>query len=132
MESRVAAAVEKKRNGYNCAQAIACTYCDLAGMDEETMYQMTQAFGAGFGNMQGTCGAISGACAILGLINSKQGHNKGKTMQDTRQIMNEFYDRNHSVICKELKGIETGTLLRGCDDCVKDAAEFLEKVLGEA
>lgn len=32
MESRVEKAAERKMCGYNCAQAVACTYCDLAGM----------------------------------------------------------------------------------------------------
>ena len=29
-------AVELHKKGYNCAQAVACNYCDLFGMDEET------------------------------------------------------------------------------------------------
>ena len=29
MESRVEKAAERKMCGYNCAQAVACTYCDL-------------------------------------------------------------------------------------------------------
>ena len=36
MESRVEQAAERKMCGYNCAQAVACTYCDLAGIDEES------------------------------------------------------------------------------------------------
>ena len=28
MESRVEQAAERKMCGYNCAQAVACTYCD--------------------------------------------------------------------------------------------------------
>ena len=26
---------ERKKNGYNCTQAVACAYCDLTGIDEE-------------------------------------------------------------------------------------------------
>ena len=33
MESRVEQAAERKMCGYNCAQAVACTYCDLAGIE---------------------------------------------------------------------------------------------------
>ena len=43
MESRVEQAAERKKCGYNCAQAVACTYCDLAGIDEETARNLTQA-----------------------------------------------------------------------------------------
>lgn len=61
MKSRVQQAVEKKNTGYNCAQAVACTYCDLAGVDEETMKNITQAFAGGMGTMEASCGAFSGA-----------------------------------------------------------------------
>ncbi len=30
MESRIKEAEKRKMCGYNCAQAVACTYCDLA------------------------------------------------------------------------------------------------------
>lgn len=117
----------KKHNGYNCAQAIACSYCDLVGIDEETMYHLTQGFGAGMGNMEGTCGAISGAEVIIGLLNK----NGSSTMQDSRQIMSKFKTRNSTTTCKTLKGIETGTVLRSCDDCVRDAVEFLDELIYE-
>ena len=38
MESRVNKAAERHKKGYNCAQAVACAYCDLPGIDEETMF----------------------------------------------------------------------------------------------
>ena len=37
MESKVKEAVQRKMCGYNCAQAVACTYCEQAGLDEETV-----------------------------------------------------------------------------------------------
>lgn len=132
METRKEEAARKKRSGLNCAQAVACTYCDYAGIDEETMANITQAFGAGMGTMEGTCGAISGACAVIGMVNSKNGssqNSKAKTMKDTREIVNAFLSQNKSITCKDLKGIETGVVLRSCEDCVRDAAELLEKTL---
>ena len=67
MESRVEQAAERKMCGYNCAQAVACTYCDLAGIDEETVRNLTQGFAAGIGgSMEATCGAVIGAVNILG------------------------------------------------------------------
>ena len=32
METKVNEAAERKMCGYNCAQAVACTYCNLAGL----------------------------------------------------------------------------------------------------
>ena len=40
-------AVAKKHSGYNCAQAVACTFCEEAGLDDETMRNLMQGFGAG-------------------------------------------------------------------------------------
>ena len=57
METRVEDAANKKMCGFNCAQAVACTYCDLAGIDEETMKNLNQGFAVGIGvSMEATCG----------------------------------------------------------------------------
>ena len=107
MESRVEQAAERKMCGYNCAQAVACTYCDLAGIDEETVRNLTQGFAAGIGgSMEATCGAVIGAVNILGLINK----NPQRTMQGSRKIINRFKGQNGTVICKELKGITSDLL----------------------
>ena len=96
-------------------------------MDEDTLFSLTQGFGAGLGTMDGTCGAISGAAVVAGLINQ----NRMETSRDVRFVMNQFKQQNGSVICKDLKGVETGKMLRSCDDCVRDAVKFLENVLNE-
>lgn len=124
--TRIQEAVEKKKSGkYNCTQAVACTYCDMAGVDEDFMRYTGQAFGSGFGTMEGTCGAISGAALVIGLRNK---HSK-KTMEQIRSIVKKFEERNTTVTCKELKGKGTGKVLRGCNECVADVAEFLEEIL---
>ena len=117
----------KKKNGYNCAQAVACTYCDYVGCSEEEMFNICQAFGSGMGTLEGTCGAISGAGVILGMMNK----NRIQTSKDIRKIMQKFKEQNSTVICKTLKGIETGKVLRECNDCVRDAAKFLEEIFKE-
>jgi C_GCAxxG_C_C family probable redox protein len=124
METRKQIAVEKKRCGLNCAQAVLCTYADLAGIDEETAIRLAAPFGAGMGNMEGTCGAITGAGLVLGLVS------KGPATKQMRQIMNKFQERNGATQCKLLKGVGTGKVLRECSDCVADAAEFLEEEIG--
>ena len=109
----------------NCAQAVVCTYCDKAGIDEQTALNMGNAFAAGMGNMEGTCGALIGAGMVLGL----SGKSKAEIIQGMRRIMNNFQERNGATQCKLLKGIESGKVLRECPDCVADACEFLEEVL---
>lgn len=127
METRALEAVNKKKSGYNCAQAVACSYCDIAGIDEETMKNITQAFAVGMGSMEATCGALIGAAVVIGLVNK----NKKASFADAKTIITKFKEQNKSVICKELKGIGTGEVLRECNDCVMDAAMFLEELLGK-
>lgn len=126
MESRAQIAAEKKRcNSHNCAQAILHTYADVAGISEEEAMSIAGAFGAGMGNMEGTCGALVGAGLVLGMANK----DKAKSMKQMRQIMTQFQQRNGATQCKLLKGVGTKVVLRECPDCVADAAEFLENCL---
>ena len=121
IETRKQIAVAKKQSGYNCAQAVLCTYADIAGIDEEIAMRLAAPFGAGMGNMEGTCGAITGAGLVLGLASERP------STRQMRQIMNKFQERNGATQCKLLKGVGTGEVLRECSDCVADAAEFLEE-----
>lgn len=133
MKTRVHETIERHDKGYNCAQAVACTYCDLVGIDEETMFKVTEGMGLGMGCMEGTCGAVSGACALAGMKNStadlQAPNSKGKTYGLSKAILSDFHAQNGSVICKELKGVTTGKVLRSCPDCIQDAARIAEKVL---
>lgn len=133
MKTRVDETIKKHDIGYNCAQAVACTYCDLVGMDEDTMFRLTEALGAGMGGMEGTCGAVSGACVLAGMKastgNLEKPDSKGASYRLSREIVKQFKEQNSSVTCKELKGVGTGKVLRACGDCIKDAAAIAEKVL---
>lgn len=133
MESRVEQAIARHDKGYNCAQAVACTYCDLVGIDEEVMFKVTEGFGAGMGNMEGVCGAVSGACALAGMKRSSGNlsapDSKAQTYKLSRQIQAEFKTQNTTVICKELKGRDTGKVIRSCPDCIRDAARIAENIL---
>lgn len=133
MESRINIPLEKRAKGYNCAQAILCTYCDLFGMDEETAFRVSESFGSGMGAMQSTCGALSAAIMLVGLKNSNglvsPGSTKASSYKLTKQISEEFKEMNTSTVCKELKGLEDGIVKRSCPGCIEDAAKLVEKYL---
>ncbi len=133
MESRTELAVERKNKGYNCAQAVACTYCDLVGLSEETMYKIMEGFGSGFGTTEGTCGAITGAVALAGMKNStadlEKNSSKGSTAKISREIMSRFKEAAGGTICRVLKGIDTKIVLHSCNDCVLDASKIVEEVV---
>ncbi len=126
MESRKELAAQKKSCGtHNCAQAVACTYCDLVGLPEETASAIASGFGGGMGNMEGTCGSIVGAGMILSMAIKDRNLSRSKM----KELMTRFEQKNGATRCKLLKGIGTGKVLRACPDCVADASEILEDIL---
>lgn len=125
-------AVENHRKGYNCAQAVACAFCEKLGRDEKEVFEMMEAFGLGMGSM-GTCGAVSGMAAVAGMVESDGALDAPRTKKQSYKAMKEltekFIAKNQSLICREIKGVETGKVLRSCPGCVQDAAELLEEYL---
>jgi C_GCAxxG_C_C family probable redox protein len=133
-EERMEKVKELHRSGYNCAQIVVTWYCEQLGADKNTAFQMAEAFGLGTGDMSGICGAVSGALMLAGLKNSGGIPIQGKrtvpgTFQLGKEIKEAFAARNSSIICRELKGADTGKILRSCDDCILDAIELAGRIL---
>ena len=133
MESRIDQALERHHMGYNCAQSVACTYCDLFGFDEETAFKMTEGFGLGMGDMKQTCGAVSGAVACMGLLNSAAdteapNTTKRATMGMAATLTDRFRREHGSCICEVLKG-RTGCPVVPCDTCIADCVGYVEEEL---
>ena len=128
MEIRKNIAAEKKRCGsHNCAQAILHTYADIAGIDEELAMNIANSFGAGMGNMEGTCGALIAAEMLLGLKKYQ-----GKPMLKQAKAVSELFRLlTGATICKDIKGRDTGKVLSSCDDCVRNAVTICESKLYE-
>ena len=133
MEQRIQSALNKKQNGYNCAQAVVCSYCDLFGIDEATAFKISEGFGGGIGGMQLTCGALLGMFMLLGLKNSTANLNNPDSKASTHSLVKEaamkFKEKNGSINCAELKGIATGKVLRTCPGCIEDSCRILESYL---
>ena len=133
-KSRVENADILHKSGMNCAQAVVCNYCDLFGIDSKQAFQMAEAFGAGMGSMEYTCGAVSGLLMLLGLKNSSgtpETPTKASTYKLAKELINKFKEKNGSVICSELKGLKTGKVLRQCSECIADACEIFEELILE-
>lgn len=118
---------------YNCAQAVVCAFSDLLGVPEEDLFKISEGLGAGGGDMQGTCGAVSGASLVIGYLTStgnlETPNSKGSTYKKCKEFAAKFREQNGSTICKELKGIETGKVLRTCPDCIRDSVNMLAEYL---
>ena len=118
MTERAALAVENRRTGCNCCQAVLLAYADKVGLTEEQLMQLGRAFAVGMGGMEATCGALIGAGMILGL--------KGGSPALARRLHENFNVSCGATICRELKGIDTGKVLAPCEECVKNAVLSLE------
>ena len=126
-------ASELHKNGCNCAQAVACAFCKDFGIDENEMFRITEGFGLGMGVM-GMCGALSGMTVIIGLDNCKGSidegsKSKGDTYGKLREYIGRFKEKNGSIVCREIKGVDTGKVLCSCRQCILDAVELTELYL---
>ncbi|WP_195989826.1 C-GCAxxG-C-C family protein [Clostridium sp. D53t1_180928_C8] len=131
MGKRKNKAIELHKNRYTCSQAVACAFCDLVDVDEATMKDLVRRYSGGAYKV---CGAVMGAYVIANYLNGNINlENPAEPVKDDIELLNEiekkFKDKNTSVLCKELKGITTGTMLRSCRGCVEDAAEILEEIV---
>ena len=124
IEERAARAVELKA-GCNCAQAVALAFADVLPLDEATLMKLAAGYGAGMGCMEATCGALVGAVMAAGLLTDGQG-----TGRTARAALAGFQDRCGATICKDLKGIATGTVLCPCTECVRNAVLAAGEALG--
>jgi len=129
---KVEKALKNHKSGYNCAQSIVCAYSDMFGVDEKTAFRMAEGFGLGMGAME-TCGAITAMAMITGMKESdgnlESSSTKKVCYKKVKEMIKEFKQKNGSIICSELKGVGTGTVLRSCEGCIEDAVEIIEKNL---
>ncbi len=133
MSDRVKLADELHRKGYSCSQAVAVACADLVDVPKETLFKATEGFGFGMGTMDGVCGALTGGLLIAGLKNSTGNldnpKSKSSTMKISKAMMTGFREKSGAIICRELKGVDTGKMLCSCPDCIKHGVETVEENL---
>ena len=131
MSERIKMADELHRKGYNCSQSVAVACADLVDVPKETLFKATEGYGFGMGTMDGTCGALTGALLIAGLKNSTGNldspKSKGATMKISKAMLTSFREKSGAIICRDLKGVDTGKMLCSCPDCIKHGVEVVEE-----
>lgn len=114
------------KKSMNCAQAVLMAYQKELGKTQEELMALGDAFGLGMGGMEATCGALTGAAVVLGLLN-KEGKEPSKMLMN--RVLHRFEKEAGATRCKDLKGVGTGKMLCSCDDCVRIAVQELDQVL---
>ena len=94
------------KSGYNCAQAVAVSFCDLTGLTEKQAARMASGFGGGIGRMREVCGAVSGMFMVLGLLygydDPKDDATKKVLYTDVQALAEEFKKDAGSIICRDI------------------------------
>lgn len=125
---KTAYALDLKHSGHNCAQAVLGAFAEETGISHDDAKRLAAAFGAGMGNMEGTCGALVAAEMLLGLA-QYVGRPVGGAARNLHQA---FAEHCGATICKDIKGRDTGVVLCPCDECVRFAAELAAQIPGLA
>ncbi len=126
-------AAQYHASGCNCAMAVGCAFCDRAGASEDEMKALTRRYGGGAYKY---CGALLGAVAAMNMAKgscnaSDPAALDGAAADKAAELLRRFEAKNGSVFCRELKGRDTGVVLRACRGCVEDAAELAEELFEE-
>lgn len=127
-EQKMEQAMALHQQGFNCAQAVAMPFCEDLGLDPAFVMRAMEGFGAGMGGRVQTCGALSGAIFIAGLVHSNGDLQAPTSKMDTYAVCDglcqRFMEKCGSGICKDIKGLETEAPLLSCDDCIKLGIEL--------
>ena len=92
--------------GYLCSQSILMAYGPLFNFDRDLAARIAAPFGGGVARRGETCGAVSGACMVLGL---KYGHTsagdsdaKERTYRAVQEFISQFQINFGSIKCSQL------------------------------
>ena len=134
--------------GYNCAQSVFCAFADVTGYDIDTSARMASSFGGGLGRLRETCGVVSAAALVLGIVKGYDDPADYDAKKRHYALVREFADRfkrnNTSIICRELLALaglnpesggepeqrsEAFYQKRPCPHLVYEAALILDQML---
>jgi len=136
-------AVEFFKGGRNCSQSVVSAFGPSCGLPAETCIRIAAPFGGGIGHIQETCGAVTGAIMILGMVHGAGTENRDARdgiIEKTREFIREFKKRHRTVRCRDLLGCDIttkaglaaardGGAFNACADYVQTAAEILDTML---
>lgn len=109
-EERIRCAVDRFKQGYNCAQAVVSAFADMYGFTPEQALRMSASFGGGIGRMRQTCGAACGMFLLAGLecgaVEGSDREGKSHNYAVVQQLARSFEQENGSLQCAELLGLK--------------------------
>ena len=109
LEDRIQRSVELFMSGYGCSQSVVAAFADLYGLDVTMAKRISAGFGGGVGSMRMICGTASGLVILAGLdcgqTESVDREGKAACYKVVQELLDTFKQRNGSIICAELLGL---------------------------
>lgn len=134
------------KEGYNCAQSVLLAFASVIDFDSEIALKLASSFGGGMGRLREVCGAVSAMFMIAGILKGYSSKNdddaKAKHYELIQRLGNKFKEKNGSLICREILGLEYNSDSphpskrtaqyyeeRPCENCIQIASEIIETEL---
>ena len=141
---RAALANSYHDQGYSCAQAVACAFCDRLPYAPEELAPILGCFGGGFRAGE-ICGVVSGAAVVLGLRYPHRAAGdlaaKDRAAEKMKDFHRRFLERFPSLRCADIKELPAAPekspaaarlgLQKPCPVYIMAAVEILEEMLAE-
>lgn len=126
-------AMDFHNQGYNCAQAVALPFCEEMGLDAALVKKAAEGFGAGMGGRTQTCGALSGAVFVAGMLNADATDptSKMNTYKVCAKMSEAFVTHCGSGVCEVIKGLKSGPLLCSCNECIAYGVQLVEEMIAD-
>lgn len=131
-------------SGYNCAQSVVLSFADDLKYSKELALKISAGFGGGMGKQQETCGAVTGAIMVLGLLKGEEVNNndelKSEAYSSVKELLREFSAVYNTTSCRELIGCDLNTpegsakfkeeklMENVCAGCVAKAVQIVESI----
>ncbi len=110
MQAKARALKRFNQEGGNCAQAVLTAFGPELGLDEMACLRVAACFGSGIGRLGFTCGAVTGACMVLGLRHGNlmaQGPaGRDQVYGHVQEFARRFRERFGSLDCATLTGCD--------------------------
>ena len=144
IDDKIENALEYFNNQCNCSQAILMGFGPDLGVSVSLGQKIAAPFGAGIGRLGQTCGAVSGALMVLGLLVGRTDlssvEQKELSYTLAGEFMAEFSRRRGSTQCRQLLGIDLslpqgveraraeGVFDTLCPELVREAGKILLEI----
>lgn len=132
-------------SGYNCAQSVLLSFADDLKFSKELAQKMASGFGGGMGKTQETCGAVTGAIMVLGMLKGEEVNNndelKAAAYGAVKDLTRDFVEEYNTTKCRDLIACDLNTpegaakfkedkiMENLCAGCVEKAVQIVEDLI---